>query len=109
MAEQKDSNMNPHVSVSKKALITFCLEHGTRRLAIYGEAILDDVGPHNDIDLLVEFKPDRIPGLPGFVNMELSLSELFAGRKVNLRTAEDLSSYFRQEVLDKAEVPCAWA
>lgn len=30
--------------------------------------------------------------------MELSLSELFAGRKVDLRTAEELSPYFQQEI-----------
>ena len=101
--------MNPQVSVSKKALTNFCLEHGTRRLAIYGSALRDDFGPDSDIDLLVEFGPDRIPGLLGVASMELSLSELFAGRKVDLRTAEDLSPYFRQEVLDRAEVQYAQA
>ncbi|MCZ0938936.1 MAG: nucleotidyltransferase domain-containing protein [Caldilineaceae bacterium] len=69
----------------------------------------DDFGPDSDIDLLVEFEPDLIPGLLGIASRKLSLSELFAGRKVNLRTAEELSSYFRQEILDKAEVPCARA
>lgn len=56
------------------------------------------------IDLLVEFEPARIPGLLGVAGMEITLSELFAGRKVDLRTAEDLSPYFRQEVLNMAEV-----
>ena len=36
--------------------------------------------------------------------MEIALSDLFGGRKVDLRTPEDLSRYFRQEVLDAAEV-----
>jgi len=36
--------------------------------------------------------------------MELALSELFTGRKVDLRTPEDLSLYFRQDVLATAEV-----
>ena len=36
--------------------------------------------------------------------MELELSELFTGRKVDLRTPEDLSPYFRQDVLATAEV-----
>ena len=36
--------------------------------------------------------------------MEITLSKPFAARKVDLRTAEDLSPYFRQEVLDMAEV-----
>ena len=101
--------MNPQVSVSKTILISFCQKHGIRRLAVFGSALRDDFGPDSDIDLLVEFEPDRIPGLLGVASMELTLSELFAGRKVDLRTAEDLSPYFRQEVLDKAEVQYARA
>ncbi len=56
------------------------------------------------MDLLVEFELDRIPGLLGIVGMEMELSELFSGRKVDIRTPEDLSRYFRQDVLDAAEV-----
>jgi predicted nucleotidyltransferase len=36
--------------------------------------------------------------------MERELSVLFGGRKVDLRTPEDLSRYFRQRVVDEAEV-----
>jgi predicted nucleotidyltransferase len=36
--------------------------------------------------------------------MERELSALLGGRKVDLRTPEDLSHYFRQEVLNEAEV-----
>ncbi len=96
--------MNPHLAVSKTALAAFCEKHGIRRLAVYGSALRADFGPDSDIDLLVEFEPDRIPGLLGVAGMEITLSELFAGRKVDLRTAEDLSPYFRQEVLNMAEV-----
>ena len=44
------------------------------------------------------------PGLLGVASIELELSELFTGRKVDLRTLEDLSPYFRQDVLATAEV-----
>ena len=99
--------MNRHLSVSETALAAFCQEHGIRWLAVFGSALRDDFGPDSDIDLLVEFEPDRIPGLLGVAGMEIRLSELFAGRKVDLRTAQDLSPYFRQEVVDRAEVQ--WA
>lgn len=36
--------------------------------------------------------------------MELALSELCGGRKVDVRTAEDLIPYLKQEVLDRVEV-----
>ena len=77
--------MNPHLSVSQTALAAFRQEHGIRRLAVYGSALRDDFGPDSDIDLLVEFEPDRIPGLLGVAGMEITLSELFAGRKFNVR------------------------
>ena len=99
--------MNPQVSVSKTALAAFCQKHGIKRFAIYGSALREDFGPESDIDILVEFEPDRIPGLFGIAGMELELSDLFSGCKVDLRTPEDLSRYFRQEVLDAAEVQYA--
>ena len=96
--------MNSQVSVSKTALAAFCQEHGIKRLAIFGSALREDFGPESDIDVLVEFEPDRIPGLLGVAGMELELAELFTGRKVDMRTPEDLSPYFRQDVLATAEV-----
>ena len=95
--------MNRRVSVSKSALAAFCREHGIKRMAIFGSALRDDFGPESDIDMLVEFQPDRVPGLLGIAGMEMELAELFDGRKVDLRTPEDLSPYFRQDVLAIAE------
>lgn len=39
--------------------------------------------------------------------MEEELSSLFEGRKVDLRTPQDLSRYFRDEVLAGAEIQYA--
>ena len=99
--------MSPQVAVSREALAQFCREHGIKRLAIYGSALREDFGDASDVDLLVEFERDRIPGLLGLASLEIALSELFDGRSVDLRTAEDLSPYFRQEVLETAEVQYA--
>ena len=99
--------MNPHLSIPREQLAAFCQEHGIKRLAIYGSALREDFRPDSDIDVLVEFEADRIPGLLGVAGMEIELSGLFSGRKVDLRTPEDLSPYFRQEVMDAAEVQYA--
>ena len=101
--------MNAQLSVPRDDLAAFCREHGIKRLAVFGSALRDDFGPESDVDVLVEFEPDRIPGLLGVAGLELELSRLFSGRKVDLRTPEDLSSYFRQEVLATAEVQFAQA
>jgi len=99
--------MNPNLTVPHGRLVAFCREHGIRRLAIFGSALRDDFGPDSDVDLLVDFEPDRIPSLFGIARVERELSPLFGGRKVDLRTAEDLSRYFRQRVLEEAEVQYA--
>jgi predicted nucleotidyltransferase len=80
---------------------------GIRRLAIFGSALRPDFGPESDIDVLVEFESSRTPGLLGMAHIERELSALLGGRKVDLRTPEDLSRYFRQSVLNEAEVQYA--
>ena len=99
--------MNNQVSISRDALAAFCREHGIGRLSVFGSALREDFGPESDIDVIVEFVPAQTPGLLDVARMELELSELFSGRKVDLRTSEDLSRHFRQEVLDTAEVQYA--
>ena len=94
--------MNAQVSIPKDQIAAFCEGHGIKRLSVFGSALRPDFGPDSDIDLLVEFEPDRIPGLLGIAGMELELTRMF-GRKVDMRTAEDLSRYFRQEVLAEAQ------
>ena len=99
--------MNKTISISKEALAEFCRERGIQRLAVFGSALRDDFRPESDIDVLVEFEPERIPGLLGIARIERELSALFGGRRVDLRTPEDLSRYFRQQVLEEAEVQYA--
>ena len=77
-----------------------------RRVILFGSVAHGDAGPDSDIDLLVEFDPEHIPSLFGIAGMEIELSELL-GKKVDLRTAGDLSRYFRDEVVRMAEVQYA--
>jgi predicted nucleotidyltransferase len=99
--------MNTAISVSTDRIAAFCRDRHIRRLAIFGSALRPDFHPESDIDLLVEFDPSHVPGLFGIAKMERELSSLFGGRKIDLRTPEDLSKYFRQSVLDEAEVQFA--
>jgi hypothetical protein len=84
----------------------FCRRHHIRKLSIFGSYLREDFGPESDVDFLVEFDPEHIPGLFDVAGMEIELSEML-GRKVDLRTAEDLSRYFRDEVVAQAEVQYA--
>ncbi|MSP11804.1 MAG: nucleotidyltransferase [Chloroflexi bacterium] len=99
--------MNAQISISKHRLVPFCQERGIQWLAVFGSALRADFRSDSDVDVLVRFDPDRIPGLLGMARIERELSDLFGKRKIDLRTPEDLSRYFRQQVLEQAEVQYA--
>src|SRR5512145_3284507 len=99
--------MHPRLPLDATTLASFCERHHICRLALFGSQHKGTARPDSDIDLLVEFKPGRVPGLLALASMELERSELLGGRRFDLRTAEDLSRYFRDEVIRTAEVQYA--
>lgn len=78
-----------------------CQRHGIQRLALFGSRLKGTARDDSDVDLLVEFAPGRLPGLLGLSAIELELSQAL-GLKVDLRTAAELSRYFRDEVMHSA-------
>ena len=96
--------MNKQISIQKDKIAEFCKKHHILRLAIFGSALRNDLGPESDLDILVDFEPGRTPGFFKLFEMEEELSRLFGTRKVDLRTPQDLSRYFRDKVLEGAEV-----
>jgi hypothetical protein len=96
--------MRSELPIDRTRLEAFCRRHHISRLALFGSALRADFGPDSDVDLLVKFEPGRTPGFFRLFDMEAELSQLFAGRRVDLRTLEDLSPYFRAEVSSVAEV-----
>jgi len=99
--------LNSKLELPKGKIAEFCQRNHIRKLSLFGSALRDDFSPESDIDFLVEFEEGSIPGLIGISRMERELSRILGGRKVDLRTPEDLSKYFRQEVLALAEVQYA--
>ncbi len=89
--------MGDPVDLDREALASFCRRHGIRRLALFGSVSRGEDRPDSDVDLLVEFDPARTPGLIRLAAMELELARLL-GREVELRTYEDLSRFFRDDV-----------
>ena len=84
---------------SKEKIAEFCRRHHIRRRSLFGSVLRDDFGPDSDIDLLVEFQPDHVPGFFGLHERQEELSLIFEGRRVELLTPQDLSPYFRDEVI----------
>ena len=99
--------MGLQINIPQDEIALFCRRNHIRRLAVFGSALRPDFSDQSDIDVLVEFDADHIPGLLGLARMARELSALLGGRKVDLRTPEDLSRYFRQQVVQEAEVQYA--
>ncbi len=94
--------IRPRVDVPQEALAEFCRRRRIRRLSFFGSVLREDFRDDSDLDLLVEFEPGGIPGFLRLAEMEAELETLFGGRKVDLRTPQDLSRYFREDVVASA-------
>lgn len=97
------STSTSHLQLPQQQVAEFCRRHHIRKLAVFGSVLHGDARPDSDVDVLVEFEPGHVPGLIRLAGMELELSALLGGRKVDLNTPLCLSPYFRAEVLAEAE------
>ena len=89
------SNPSPRVPIPKEAIADFCQRHHIPRFAFFGSVLRADFGPKSDIDVLVDFEPDAVPGLLTVARIERELSDVLGGYKVDLRTPQELSRYFK--------------
>ena len=92
------------IEIPTAEITDLCQRNGIRKLALFGSALTPRFSDNSDIDLLVEFRPQEHVGFFRLADIEESLSKLFGGRKVDLRTPSDLSRYFRDEVVRNAQV-----
>ncbi len=90
------------IPLDKSRIADFCRRHHVRKLAFFGSVLRDDFDSDSDVDVLVEFEANHVPGL-AFFAMERELSQIL-GRKVDLNTPQFLSRYFRDQILAEAEI-----
>jgi predicted nucleotidyltransferase len=95
-----------NINIPHENIAEFCRKHHIRKLSFFGSVLRADFSPESDVDVLVDFIPGKGPGFFGLSHMELELSDII-GRKVDLRTPNELSRYFRDEVLSSARTEYA--
>ena len=95
--------MVTNIHIPTDDIAAFCRRNHIRRLSAFGSVLRDDFTPESDVDFLVEFESGHVPGFITISRMQIELSELI-GRQADLRTPSELSRYFRQQVIDTAEV-----
>ena len=99
--------MAPQIRIPANEVAAFCRRHGVRKLSLFGSVLTDRFTDSSDVDVLVEFLPDTRVGFFRLADMEEELGRLLGGRKVDLRTPNDVSVYFRDEVASNAMVAYA--
>jgi predicted nucleotidyltransferase len=98
--------MNSRISnlISNKKIIKFCKDNYIKKLSLFGSALTENFNPESDIDLLVEFEDGHTPSIFKILEMEEELFSFFEECKIDLRTPNDLSRYFRTQVIQSSEV-----
>ena len=98
--------MSARIYIPKDEIAAFCRRNHIRCMALFGSVLRDDFTPESDVDVLVDFEPDRTPGLE-FITIQDELSEIL-GRQVDLYTFKGVENsrnwLLREEILNSAEV-----
>ena len=102
-----ENGMTESRFADRAALAELCRKHHIRRLSLFGSVPKGTAGQDSDVDLLVEFDSGWKPGLLGLAGIEIELSSLLGGRRIDLRTAQDLSPHFRGEIVRSAKIQYA--
>lgn len=97
-------NNKIHLDIPQEKIAEFCKRNYIRKLSLFGSVLREDFRPESDVDVLVEFEPGHVPGFIRLAGMELELSEILGGYKVDMNTPRCLSRYFRDDALATAEV-----
>ncbi|MBD2773000.1 nucleotidyltransferase family protein [Iningainema tapete] len=90
------------IEIPKDKIAELAERYHICKLSLFGSILRDDFRSDSDIDILVEFEPGYTPGF-AFIDIQDELSQLL-GRVVDLNTPEDISRYFRSQVLAEAQV-----
>lgn len=86
------------IQINKERIASFCRKHHIVRLALFGSVLTDRFTDDSDVDVLFEYDPSHVPSLFDVAAMEEELSEIL-GRTTDMRTPQDLSHLFRDEVV----------
>lgn len=92
------------IEIPQEKIINFCKYYYIRKLSLFGSVLREDFTKQSDLDFLVEFEPGKTPSFFTLAHMEHELSDMIDGRKVDLRTPQELSHYFRDKVIQEAKV-----
>jgi len=93
-----------NIDISKETITHFCQQWHITKLSVFGSVLRDDFRPDSDVDVLVEFQPEHIPGFLKLHRIQEELSNLLGNRQIDLVTPKFLNHRIRDRILAEAEV-----
>ena len=98
--------MIPSVEEKADDLKLLCIRYGVERLDLFGSASTDqDDSGVNDLDFVVEFKPEALPAYAdAYFGLLESLEQLF-GKPVDLVVGSAIKNPYLLESVEKTRTP----
>lgn len=93
-----------NIDIPKEKIAHFCQYWHITKLSLFGSVLRDDFRPDSDIDVLVEFQPEHIPGFLKLHKIQEELSTLLGNRQIDLVTPKFLNHRVCDRILAEAEV-----
>jgi predicted nucleotidyltransferase len=87
--------------IPQERLERLCRRFHIRKLALFGSAARGDMKPDSDVDLMVEFEPDRAPSLWDSAGLNEEFSALFGNRAVDIVPPEILRNPYRRKTIQR--------
>ncbi|NUM53398.1 MAG: nucleotidyltransferase domain-containing protein [Candidatus Hydrogenedentes bacterium] len=95
--------MLAELEIDRELLEAVCKRWHIKKLSIFGSALRDDFRPDSDVDVLIEFDPEHIPGWE-IVDVGDDLSKAFGGRYVDMVSPKYVIPALRARILTSAVV-----
>ena len=81
-----------------------CQKYYIDKFALFGSVLRNDFNSDSDIDVLIEFHPEHIPGFIKLHQIQSEISQLFNDRKIDLVTPKFLNYQIKDKILAEMEV-----
>lgn len=93
-----------NIEVPIPKLQELCQKYHINKFALFGSVLREDFTPDSDIDVLVEFQPEYIPGFIKLHEIQAEISQLFGGREIDLVTPKFLNYQIKDKILAEMKV-----
>lgn len=85
------------------ALADFCHRHHIVRMWLFGSVLRSDFSADSDVDILVEFDPEHVPGWEFYGSWPDELAAIFQ-HPVDLGTPNSLRPWIKPDIMAEAQV-----